>query len=144
MIKSIKDVMAKSAWELAQKLGIQYVGDSSPFDHGGTFYETNNWGNYGYARCVSFQSIEGRTLVESGIINCPSKVEEVHKAHDCCDCPVESRDTATGQIESCLGYFGFERDYSDYAEWFKQDQEYKCWKKCLPWILSLRDDVEVD
>ena len=130
--------------ELAQLLStdaceIQFTGDMNPFDHGGTFYETSNWRDYGYASCVQFTPIEGRTLVTSGSIHRLND-EEMRSAHECCDTPAEYRDTTVGEIEACLGHGGCETDEDfsgQYAEWFDEDSESDAWTLALNWIRGL-------
>ena len=131
-------------WELAQLLStseceIQFTGDMDPFSHGGTFYENSNWNEYGYASCVRFEDIDGKTLVSMATINKPDD-DEMKSAYKCCDTPSEFRDSTVGQIEACLGYFGAEteEDFSGrYEQWFGEDDESDAWKLASPWIQGL-------
>ncbi len=128
-------------WLLAQELGICYTGDMSPFDHGGTFYSIADW-EHGYASCVRFERVEGRTLVEYGTINrCD---DDMNAAHDYCDTPDEFRETVVGQVEACLFHGGVEtaEDFGGrYLEWFDEDQESAAWEQAINWIRGLSSEA---
>lgn len=109
-----------SPWDIAKLLGVHFTGDLSPFDHGGTFYDTSNWREHGYADCVSFWTDPetDETVVECGTIN----RTDVDAALECYgltaeDLREDNRDCA--EIESCLSHSGSETcdDMSGSLSW---------------------------
>ena len=52
MAITIKALMENSPWEVAKANGLNYNGDMNFIPHGGYFYSTSNWKEYGYCSAI--------------------------------------------------------------------------------------------
>lgn len=136
---TLKRFMDESPWTIAEEMGLHYMGDMNPFDHGGTFYNTANWEEYGYADCVVLEPYEGQTLVSCGTIN---KLDDMSSALECCSHDQQDPNNIHEQIYACQAYMGFEtnEDFSGrYCESFPENNERDGMRQAWHWVLSLAD-----
>lgn len=134
-----KALASMSGWQIAEAIGCHYTGDASPIPHGGAFYNTDDWTEFGYANCVRIEEVEGRIVVECGTIN---------RASDCT--PEAIRDCFGGEIDItpdveidwCLGQWGMEtqEDFGGpYVQSFPEDgPEWKVWRAIRGWLDGLK------
>lgn len=149
---TIKQLRDGSPWDNAKRLGIAYTGDSSTIPHGGTFYETKNWQQYGYAECLQFCESEGTLWVERGTINRPSDIApclgssgwvvnsegQVVQEHN--GDLVADEVTPELEIECVLGHWGMDVDSTDtYIEKDYSFPEFKIWQECREYLVNLAD-----
>lgn len=122
-----ENCVATDPWELAKKLGIEYVGDMNPIPHDGAFYSLSDL-EYGYAPAVRIMSIEeetGMLWVESG---CFVGLEDFNPEEDWIeDYPFEVDEDYSGRYQKL-----FRGD----EEWHEFD-DLAVWKTALPWIIGL-------
>jgi hypothetical protein len=123
---TIKNLTTRHPDRIAKDNRLEYSGGMNFIPHGGTFYETSNWEEHGYAECVRIQESEGTLWVERGTINEPSKTEDLLSALNCCGFTIDNDNDRPGQvrqsgqepieltpqieIESVLAYSGCEVD----------------------------------
>jgi len=119
-------VNSKSMHDICDKLGIYYSGDAS-LEHGGLFYEKDNWQKYGYSSAVQVSVDDGSVFITVGSINKP---KDIASALSCCGLSIDDK---TGDvvcehdgsvvaekgsdnydnvvIESLVAYWGVEQEY---------------------------------
>lgn len=149
---TIKALVSRSPWEIAQSLGLGYSGDMSTIPHGGYYYSVADWSEYGYAECVKFTESEGTLYLESGTINKP---KDIRPAMECCgwspDSEIPGNWVQNGHsvelspemaIECAEAYRGMDieqahtfksdngKDYGNFPEW-------QIMRAARPWILGL-------
>jgi hypothetical protein len=140
-----------SAFEIAKRLKCGFTGDCNPIDHNGTFYDTRDWAEYGYASCVAFTRLpdegNGATLlVECGTIHRPLTEKELLECFATCG---QSGDrigrTPEVEIECVLAHWGFEvqEDFGGpYTQQFPEDEdgcidEDEVWQAIEGWLSGL-------
>lgn len=84
-------VNSKSMHDICEKLGICYSGDAS-LEHGGLFYEKENWQKYGYASAIQVSVDDGCVFITVGTI---SKPKDITSELSCCGWSI---DDETGNI----------------------------------------------
>lgn len=97
--RHINDV---SAHAVAELLGLDYSGDRN-LEHGGFFYDSQNWESYGYADAVRVSIDDGCIFIDIGTIIRP---ENMADALRCCRYSI---DKETGNIVSDSGDIVAER-----------------------------------
>lgn len=134
-----------SGWDVAAKLGCQYAGDCSPIPFDGMFFSTTNWKEHGYADCVRIIDVDGKTLIERGVVNRPDD-DKLIAAYGSCGLDVDLETglvvgtgykferTPESDIECVSGYAGIE--VSEFI-WATDDDEVEAWQLALPWIIDL-------
>jgi hypothetical protein len=65
---TLRDLIDRPCWEIAEKLGLGYFGDASLI-HGGTFFRRETWMDWGYAEAVRVLSDDGCVFITSGEIH---------------------------------------------------------------------------
>jgi hypothetical protein len=65
---TLRDLIDRPCWEIAERLGLGYSGDSSLI-HDGVFYDPSDWKENGYANAVSVQSDAACVFITSGQIH---------------------------------------------------------------------------
>ena len=127
-----------SPWEWAPQLfGLQFTGDINPIDHGGLFYSTADWVEYGYADAIRLDTSEGVLFVTIGTINKPER-SDMADAFRCCGTPEEFQQDVGAQIEACDGYWGVEADQNRtyrLDEW----KEWRIWKSLIEQFRGIED-----
>lgn len=158
---TIKQLRTRPAYEIAEQLGLSYSGDCSPIPHGGVFYETYNWAEYGYSNCVRIQESEGRLWVDCLTVNKPNSEDDRRSALEssgwkfCDDTDAPGLVSQSGghpteltadiEIDALLNSGGYEVDT---GEEFKSDNgkswgdfpEFKIWQYAKPHIVALTAD----
>lgn len=132
-----------SAWDIASEFGIHYSGDSNAIEHGGFFYNADNWEAYGYASCIEFwldPDQEDTLIVSCGTINKPDDKEGAFR---CCGISTDSPDTSNihCQIDCVRNYCGIEPDaYQSFTRKYKLSdwKEWRIWKSVSPLLTELR------
>lgn len=64
----LRELIDRPCWEIAEKLGLGYFGDSSLI-HGGTFFRRKTWRDWEYVEAVRVLSDDGCVFITSGTIN---------------------------------------------------------------------------
>ena len=151
-----KVLESMSPWDIAELLGVGFTGDMNPVDHGGTWYETRNWVEYGYASAVSMYRVYNRLYVEFCTIN----KMDLDAALRCCgwercgEGKVRQEGTTDEldlcvemEIECCLSYAGAETDEDfsgPYLRKFRPNKdgnlrEFRVWDEIKGWLESLAE-----
>jgi hypothetical protein len=111
--------------EMARESLTKYVGDIDFINEGGAWYNTEHWGEDGYADCVRVTPLTteattgGRIInVERITVNKPRTIGELTRALDSCGCGADTPYSmrADAQIEACLGFGYYDPNCSDYAK----------------------------
>lgn len=66
---SIKDLMTRSPWQIAEENGIHYKGIHKKLCDGGVFFDVTTWDSYGYACAVKILSLGEQIEVQSGTVD---------------------------------------------------------------------------
>lgn len=134
-------VASLAGWDVAKLAGCDYSGDHDPIQHGGFFYETENWEKYGYANIVDFCLLDdGYLYVEQGTVNRPNDTAKLLTAiRNFCGEYVDVHNIHV-QIDYCKGYNGY--DHSEYGPTRKYrledwPHEWRIWKSVYHVIESL-------
>ena len=139
---TIKRLLIGDPWTIAKDLGLGYTGDMNAIPHGGIFYSTKDWAEYGEAECVRIQESEGVLWVEHCAIDKP-KHKEMVAALRSCGLEHEEDVTPEMEIESAMWYcgpshVGFRYTFhSDNGKDWGEFPEFQIWKAARPLILSL-------
>lgn len=69
-IITIKSLMESDPWSIVENIdNLEYTGDMNFIPHGGTFYDTSNWIEYGYAEAIEISGYEDAILVSERVVN---------------------------------------------------------------------------
>jgi hypothetical protein len=103
-LPTIKSLRNDSPWEVAKKFGVCYNGDMNPIPHNGTWFETKNWKEYGYATAVRIQESCGTLSVELCTIN--KHDDEMEKAFSFCgiEHSEDKKPSIEEEIYACMSY----------------------------------------
>lgn len=135
-----KHLPSLTGWAIAELYGLHYEGDSDPITHGGTFYNLNNWQEYGYAGCVElYPNVDGTDvmIVSVGTVHRPDDTTLARALHSA-DLPPDTTEPAElAYAVRC--YCGAEPDDEpgrtyDTANW---PNEWRLWKSIHPLLLAL-------
>ena len=141
-----REMCEADVYSLINHLNCGYSGDNDPIHHGGVFYDTRDWKNYGYASCVEFWHDPENTdilIVQCGVIN---KSLDMEAAFACIGLdPSDSMDEEAlmhAEIEASRSYNGIEPDGDDWPHlksfnlnhWRK---EWRIWRSVRQWLESL-------
>lgn len=136
-------IASMNAWDIADEYGCSYSGDRSPIPHGGFFYDTRDWEEYGYASIVEFwlDSESGSIVVECGTVNRPDDMESDFQCLGIGPDDPE-RNNIHAQIAACRYGSGIEpsEDFNGrYVKSFKLDdwKEWRIWRSVDGWIRQL-------
>lgn len=93
-------------YDLAETLGIRYVGDCN-IEHGGLFYDTTNWSNYGYATALRITDLDSACGFPGGIIieRITILKDKLEDALEYCSVDLsEVSDREAAEVEACEAY----------------------------------------
>lgn len=121
------EIASLNGWEIAQRFGCRYSGDSSPVN-GGFFYDPSTWEKRGYVAVLSFwrDPDDGDiVVVERGSVNKPKPDVMAAALRDYKE---EDRSNIHTQIEASRIYCGVESDDWNAFSRFPIDDEEKLWE----------------
>lgn len=103
-------------WDLAKKYGLDYLGDCSLI-HGGYFYDSFEWEQYGYASVLKVQIAENRLFIDIGSIHrCEFSKSELIDCYGK-DCEIDKQ----VEIEYCHSQWGVDPDYGSQSLLITED-----------------------
>lgn len=127
-----REMASLAGWDVAKAYGVAYSGDSDPIRHGGFFYNTADWSEYGYADAVEFWLEEetNTLVVQRGTIN---KVDddELTKLIESTYDDVDPTDIHL-QIDACKGHWGVDNEGPMYPDTLRFNldnwSEWRIWR----------------
>lgn len=144
--QTLRGLIDRPCWEIAEALGLGYFGDCSLI-HGGTFFDRSDWEQYEYASAVRVMSDDGCVFITEGTIHRTDVVEALAScgwkyARDAGErwadtdggaivCPYDGTIVAEGaavvdcEISACEGWAGVEpcADFSGSGDYVCQLSE---------------------